>query len=446
VATKRIGLLPSYEAGMPLGFESFFKFLDLKIKHKGETYDFEVDRMRIRPLDMRHNLKQEFDLLIDRTTHWQKFTRAYVQQAILDGVYVLNHPDTFNVVTKHASFAMLQRLGADVPDTLLMPQALYLEDFDYYRKQLEIKPKQTQEKYDEGIKLYVHYRDHMLPMFHQHHTELFDFEGIPARLGGYPIYLKPGIDGGGGRAVSRIKNLSDLHEKYEESEECVMTAQQNIEYEKFVRCMGIGPQVLPMRFLPDEPIHRHYDEVPIDLTKEEREQAIKGIKVVNALWRWEYNSFEALFAKGRMHPIDFANACPDSAITSLHVWWPWVIKALVRWTTYCTVTDRKMRMDLDQQDYLTAGGKDAKPAERFEACAERARTYFEEDRFREFAAKHLSHLDEAFAEWHDKGGFEPVLQEEIRISRFPDYEKPQMFDEYRAKVARSVREGMGLEY
>lgn len=431
---------------MPIGLESFFKFLDLKIKHEGETCDFVVERMRMRPLDVRRNLKQEFDLLIDRTTHWQQFVRAYVQQAILDGVYVLNHPDTFNVVGKHGSFAMLQRLGADIPETLLLPQALYLEDFDYYRKKLEIRPRQTQEKYDEAIALYHHYRDTKLPRFHQNYTELFDFDGIPDRLGGYPLYIKPGIEGGGGRAVSKIDSLAKFHEKYEESEECVMNAQQGIEYDKFVRCMGIGPQVLPMRFLPDEPIHRHYDEVPLDLTPQEREQVVKGIKVVNAVWRWEYNSFEALFAKGRMHPIDFANACPDSAITSLHVWFPWLIKALVRWTTYCTVTNRKMRIDLDQQDYLTAGGPDATPEQRFDACAERARDYFEEDRFREFAEKHLGHLDEAFAEWHDAGGFEPVLQEEIRISRFPDHEKPTMFEDYRDKVARSVRSGMAREY
>ena len=36
--------------------------------------------------------------------------------------------------------------------------------------------------------------------------------------------------------------------------------------------------------------------------------------------------------------IDYANACPDLALTSLHYYFPWAIKALVKWCVFALVT------------------------------------------------------------------------------------------------------------
>ena len=42
-------------------------------------------------------------------------------------------------------------------------------------------------------------------------------------------------------------------------------------------------------------------------------------KVVNAFFGWEFNSAEMLVAGNEVYPIDYANACPDVAVTSLHL-------------------------------------------------------------------------------------------------------------------------------
>ena len=39
-----------------------------------------------------------------------------------------------------------------------------------------------------------------------------------------------------------------------------------------------------------------------------------------------------LVAGDEVYPIDYANACPDVAVTSLHYYFPWAITALVRWS------------------------------------------------------------------------------------------------------------------
>ena len=71
-------------------------------------------------------------------------------------------------------------------------------------------------------------------------------------------------------------------------------------------------------------------------------------RVVNAFFRWEFNSCETIIKDGVAYPIDFANACPDVALTSLHYYFPWAMKALVRWSVYIATTGRLMRIDMNK--------------------------------------------------------------------------------------------------
>jgi hypothetical protein len=120
---------------------------------------------------------------------------------------------------------------------------------------------------------------------------------------------------------------------------------------------------------------------------------------INAFFGWDFNSCEALLKGGEWYPIDFANACPDSQVTSLHYHFPWLIKANLRWSIFCATTKRRMRRNLDWEPYFKIAAKDLSPHEKLRGYALLAREHFATDSFREFCAKHLAHLDDVAYEF-----------------------------------------------
>ena len=120
---------------------------------------------------------------------------------------------------------------------------------------------------------------------------------------------------------------------------------------------------------------------------------------INAFFGWDFNSCEALRRDGTWHPIDFANACPDSQVTSLHYHFPWLVKSNLKWSVFCAATKRRMRQNPDWQPFWDAAKPDLPYRERLRATAALAEKHFDTDRFEEFCAKHLAHMDEAVWEF-----------------------------------------------
>ena len=81
-------------------------------------------------------------------------------------------------------------------------------------------------------------------------------------------------------------------------------------------------------------------------------------RLVNAFFRWEFNSCETLVRGGEVHPIDYANASPDVALTSLHYYFPWAIEALVAWCAFCVVDRPPDPIDQDTRRYFEIGDRD----------------------------------------------------------------------------------------
>ena len=90
------------------------------IEHGGERHEFATERVTIEPFDLR--MRPRHALVIDRLAHWYYVPREWIKKiALMDGVYLMNNPFTFQSMEKHSAYCAMMRLGLKVPDTWLVP-------------------------------------------------------------------------------------------------------------------------------------------------------------------------------------------------------------------------------------------------------------------------------------------------------------------------------------
>ncbi len=357
---RRIGLSLGADICWPICFEQMMKRLDLKIPHQGDTVRFEVERVTIEPFDLKQPVK--YDVVVDRLTHWFHTSREWIKKGIvMNDLYVFNNPWSVQSNEKHTTYCAMMQLGMPIPETWMLPPKSYEPTPD-------LKP---------TLKSYA---------------KLFDIGRVGDQLG-WPLFLKP-YDGGGWRAVTRVADTKAAWKAYEESGKSVMHAQQSIEgFDRFVRCIGFGAQTRCVLYDPSAPLHDRYTMQQGFIPKAEEEHLRKVTLTINAFFGWEFNSCEALRREGTWYPIDFANPCPDSQVTSLHFHFPWLVKAYLRWSIFTAATKKKMRPNLDWAPFYEIAAQELSYAEKLDKYAAIAEERFETARFEEFCAKHLGHLD-----------------------------------------------------
>lgn len=359
--TRNIGLSLGADICWPACYEHILEQLKLAIPHGGDTVGIHVERVSIEPFDLQQPCK--YDVVLDRLTHWYHTSREWIKKAILmDGLYVLNNPWAVQAMEKHTSYCAMMKLGMPIPETWMIP------------------PKSYEPLPD------------LAPTLHRY-AKLFDLGEIGRDIG-YPMFMKP-YDGGGWRGVTRISDEHQLKKTYEDSGKGVMHLQAAVNpFDSFVRCIGLGPQTHLVKYLPDEPLHNRYSQEENFVSAEEAKLLEDTTLTINAFFGWDFNSCESLRKHGTWHPIDFANPCPDSQVTSLHRHFPWLVKANLRWSIFCAVTKKKFRKTLDWEPFYEIAASDAPYREKLSQYAAIAAERFETARFEEFCAQHLPHLDE----------------------------------------------------
>jgi hypothetical protein len=206
-------------------------------------------------------------------------------------------------------------------------------------------------------------------------------------------------------------------------------------YDLFVRCIGVGPQTRILKYDASAPLHARYRVEKPEITEAEASLVRDMTLTINTFFGWDFNSCEALRQGSEFLPIDFANACPDSQVTSLHYHHPWLVKALVKWTLFCAATKRRVRHGHDWEPYFEVARRAAPFRERLAAYAAIARKRLDADRFEEFAAKHLARVDEVAFEFYGTA----VAKEAIRAkvaALFPKHEVEEFTERFWAAVQR----------
>ena len=386
--TRHIGLSLGADICWPICYEALFEQLDLAIDIDGVTQRFNVERVAIEPFSLRQPVK--YDVVIDRLTHWYHTSREWIKKAILtDDLYVYNNPWSLQSMEKHTSYCAMMRLGFPVPETWVVPPKAYVESEDL---------KQTLARY----------------------ARLFNLDDIAERIG-YPLFMKP-YDGGAWVGVTSIKDSETLHRAYDESGTRLMHLQKGvIPHDAFVRCVGLGPQWRFVNYDPDAPLHDRYRMDTNFLSESDESTLSRMTMVINAFFGWDFNSCEALHSNGIWQPIDFANACPDSQVTSLHFHFPWLIKANLRWSIYCAATDRSMHANLNWENYFRIAAKDLSFDEKLDEYSKLALDYFAYDDFLEFCDRHLPHLDEVAHEFFGSDTVRDAIRQKV-VALYPAHE------------------------
>ncbi|MFN2524706.1 MAG: RimK family alpha-L-glutamate ligase [Actinomycetota bacterium] len=397
-----IGLLLGTEEDWPGAFEAMMRRLNPTIQYGDDTHTFSTERITIEPFDLQAIPRHR--VVIDRLAYWYYVPREWLKKvALMNGVYLLNNPFTFQAMEKHAAYCAMMRLGLHVPETWMLPTKKPPENprFPY-----------TAAKYN-------------LP---------FRLEDV-AHAVGYPLFMKP-FDGGAWVGVTRIKDDDELHRRYDESGERLMHLQKSIEdFDIFVRSLSIGAETMVMHYDPDKPMHDRYQISHGFLTPELGEEVVTIGRLVNAFFLWEFNSCETIIKDEVVYPIDYANANPDIALTSLHYYFPWAIKALIKWSIFCATTGRPMRIDQETDRYFEIGDtEDLSYEEKLEGYRSITDEYFDAARYHEFCAEHLADIDEVMLEYIESDEFDRLLLETV-ISTFPAPEHEKFVEHYRGIMA-----------
>jgi hypothetical protein len=383
-----IGLLLGAEEDWPQAFEALLQRVG-PVTIDGHEHEFGSRRLTIEPFDLNDPVR--VGLVIDRLAYWYYHPREWLKKAaLMNGTYLLNSPFTFQSMEKHSAYCAMMRLGLKIPRTVLVP---YKNPVD------NVRWAYTSATYNRP----------------------FDLDAIADDLG-YPLYMKP-FDGGGWRGVSRINNRDDLHRAYDESGEMLMHLQSTIEYDKFARALSIGAETMVMDFRPDEPMHNRYAVSHDFLSPSAGHQAVAISRIVNAFFGWEFNSCEMLVKGDSVHPIDYANACPDVAVTSLHYYFPWAISALVKWSVFSLATNRRSTVDLHTERYFEIADDDSLDYDaKINAYLALADEYFETAKYHEWCADHLRDFDLRVRDWVAGPDFARILGETV-ASTYPVHEQ-----------------------
>jgi hypothetical protein len=399
-----VGLLLGAEEDWPQAFEAISTRLGV-FHNAGADHVLDTERVRIHPFNLRDRARHQ--VVIDRLAYWYYHPREWLKKvALMDDVYLMNSPFTFQSMEKHSAYCALIRLGMNVPDTVLVPHKNPIDN---------VRWAYTSRNYNDP----------------------FDLAAIAKEMG-YPLFMKP-FDGGGWRGVSKVRNEAELMAAYDDSGEMLMHLQKSIEpYDVFARALTIGPETMVMHFRPDLPMHERYAVDHEFLSAKVGRETTTITQTVNAFFRWEFNSCEMLVRGDTVIPIDYANACPDVAVTSLHYYFPWAMKSLIKWTAFCAATGRRARLHVDTGPWFAVADDpdldyDAKLV-RYQQLADE---HFEMERYLDFCATALPTIDDLVLEWVSSPDFDRMLTETVTMT-YPEHERDKFMAHFRGLVGSWV--------
>jgi glutathione synthase/RimK-type ligase-like ATP-grasp enzyme len=226
---------------------------------------------------------KHYDVVLDRISQDIPFYRAVLKNMMLGGTKVVNNPFWMDADEKFFSYSVCAKAGIHVPKTALVPS--------------KKMPPDTTEKSFRNLKFPLSFE------------EIFGYIGFPA-------YFKP-HSGGGWKSVYKVENVQDFFTAYDETNDLVMTLQENIDFEEYYRCYCIGKS--DVHIMPYDPRNPHHLRYQADFAPSEKlkEQMIKDCITICEILGYDFNTIEFAVKDGIPYAIDFTNPAPDAERTSI---------------------------------------------------------------------------------------------------------------------------------
>ena len=252
--------------------------------------------------------------------------------------------------------------------------------------------------------------------------------------------MKP-YDGGAWRGVSRISNPAELHAAYDASGEMLMHLQKAIDYDVFARSLSIGAETMVMKFQPDQPMHSRYAVEHSFLSPQVGDEVVTISRLVNAFFRWEFNSCETLVTGDEVVPHRLRQRLPGHRADQPALLLP--------------LGDQSP----GQMVRLRAGDRPAGPARPGPGPVLRGRgstracptprswastgswptRYFDSARYHDFWAGQQARLDEIVLDWVASPDFDRLLVRTVQ-STYPAHEHDQFIAHLRGLLGLWVRD------
>jgi hypothetical protein len=275
----RIGLLAGWEQSFPEAF----------IERCNKVPGIEAERAILGGTAERFT--SPYRVLVDRISQEVKHYRFYLKAAALGGAFVINDPFWWSADDKFFGYSLASRIGVAVPRTVMLPQKDYIPAIDKNRSLKNLE-------------------------FPLHWDAIIDYVKFPA-------VLKP-ADGGGWKDVTIVHTPEELLKAYDASNLNVMTLQEFIDFDEYIRCICIGKErVLPIQYDPKR-IGRtglrgsYVQNEKFDwLPKALHDRVIADSIKINEALNYDMNSVEFAVKDGVPYAIDFTNPAPDMHIEHL---------------------------------------------------------------------------------------------------------------------------------
>lgn len=197
MSQKKIGLIIGPETDWPMAFIT-------AVNNSNQGIMAELVKLDATVMDV----VSEYAVIIDRMSHKVPYYRVYAKHAAMHGAYVINNPFTWDVDSKFVGTAVLARLGLKSPRTVVLPN-----------KQVDCETTPNT------------FRNLKYPM---NWGEIIDYVGVPA------IYKD--VYSGGRQFASRVHNVDELIQRYDESGTRTTVLQQIIDSNQNLHAFVFGQE------------------------------------------------------------------------------------------------------------------------------------------------------------------------------------------------------------